>query len=95
MRYKQYGRRVLLSFGLGDSVAVNYLIDIPTIKIWKALLDFESDSMIDRVLHTQFPLIFEDTKQGLPPGVIFYASDFVRPFQGAQHNVTALLTNLR
>ena len=94
LRYKQDGRCVLLSFGLGDSVAVNSLIVIPTVKVWKALFDFELDSMIARALHAQFPLIIEATKHGLPPGIIFSASAFVRPLRGAQYNDKALLANL-
>ena len=94
LRYKQDGRCVLLSFGLGDSVAVHSLNGILTIKVWKVLLDFELDSMIARDVHVQFPLIFEATKHGLPPGIIFYASAFVRPLQGARYNDKALLTNL-
>ena len=33
LRCKQYGKCVLLSFGLGNSVAVNSLIGIPSIKV--------------------------------------------------------------
>jgi len=94
IRYSKNGKKEILSFGLGDSVAVNSLVGIPTIKRWQCLLDFEDNSMIARGLNTKFPFIFEATKHGLPPGVVFSPSDFVRPLQGSMQSVTALLTNL-
>ena len=75
-------------------MAVNSLVGIPTIKVWKSLLDFNENTFIARGLHTQFPLIYKSTKHRLPPGVMFSAADFVPPFQGLIQNVTALLTNL-
>ena len=71
IRYSKNDKKEILSFGLGDSVAVNSLVGIPTIKAWQYLLDFEDSSMISRGLNTKFPLIFEATKHGLPPGVGF------------------------
>ena len=94
IRYSTKGKQELLSFGLGDSVAVNSLIGIPTIKAWKSLLDFNTNTLIARSINTQFPLIYESTKHGLPPGIIFSPSDFIRPLPGSMQSVTALLTNL-
>ena len=39
-------------------------------------------------------MIYEATKQGLPPGVAFSSADFVRPMQGSTDKAIALLTNL-
>ena len=93
IRYTKKGKQEILSFGLGDSVAINSLVGIPITKAWQCVLDFNNNSMIALGLNTRFPLIFEATRHGLPPGVIFLASDFVRPFQGYMQSVTALLTN--
>ena len=73
---------------------VDSFVSISIIKAWQCLLDFNNNSIIVRGLNTRFPLIFEATKHGLPPGVIFLASDFVRPLQGSMQSVTALITNL-
>ena len=94
IRYPKNGKREILSFGLGDSVAVNSLVGIPTIKAWQCLLGFNKKLLVARGLNTQFPLIYEATKHGLPPCVVFPASDFVRPLLGSIHSVTAILTNL-
>ena len=94
MRYTQNGKRVILSFGLGDSVSVNSLVGIPTIKEWKSIFDFESNMLVARGINTKFPMIYEATKQGLPPGVAFSSADFVRPMQGSTDKAIALLTNL-
>ena len=94
IRYTKNGKREILSFGLGDSVAVNSLVGIPTIKAWQSLLDFNKNSLEARGLNTQFHLISEATKHGLPPGVVCPASYFVRPLPGSMHSVAAFLTNL-
>ena len=94
MRYKQNGKRVILSFGLGESVSVNSIVGIPTIKAWKTMFDFESNTLVARGIRTQFPMIYEATKQGLPSGVSFSPADFIRPMQGSTNNAIALLTNL-
>ena len=93
LRYKNDGKNIILSFGLGASVTVNSIIGIPTIKAWKCLFDFDSHELIARGLNTKFPLVYEATRQGLPPGVDFKDENFVRPLKGAVHVVTALLTN--
>ena len=94
MRYKQNAKRVILSFGLGDSVAVNSIVGIPTIKTWRSMFDFESNVLVARGINTKFPMIYEATKQGLPPGITFSPVDFVRPMHGSTSNAIALLTNL-
>ena len=71
VRYWINGKREILSFGLRDSVVVNSLVGIPTIKAWQYLLDFNKKILITRGLNTRFPLIYEATKHGLPPGVVF------------------------
>ena len=73
---KKDGKNVILSFGLGTSVTVNSIMGIPAIKAWKCLLDFECNELIFRGIKTEFPLVYEATKQGLPSGVMFNAVDF-------------------
>ena len=50
LRYKQDGKQVILSFGLGDSVAVNSIVGILTIKALISLFDFETHELIARGL---------------------------------------------
>ena len=76
IRYTRNGKREILSFGLGNILAVNSLVRIPTIKAWQCLLDFNKNSLIVRGLNTRSPLIYETTKYGLPPGVVFLVSVF-------------------
>ena len=38
LHYEKNGKRVLLSFGLGDSVTVNSIVGIPTIQAWNIFL---------------------------------------------------------
>ena len=92
LRYKNGGRNVILSFGLGDSVTVNSIVGVPTIKEWKCIFDFESHELVARGLNTKFPLVYEATTHGLPPGVMFDNADFVRPMNDTT-GATALLTN--
>ena len=54
LRYKQNGKRVILSFGSGDSVAVNSIVCIPIIKAWKSVFDFESDTLVATGINTKF-----------------------------------------
>ena len=93
LRYKNDDKNVILSFGLGASVTVNSIVGVPTIKAWKCLFDFDSHELIARGLNTKFPLVYEATRQGLPPGVVFSNKNFVRPMNGAMHTASALLTN--
>ena len=77
----------------GASVTVNSIVGIPTIKAWKCLFDFDSHELIARGLNTKFPLVYDVTRQGLPPGVVFDNENFVRAMNGAMHTASALLTN--
>ena len=58
------------------------------------MFDFESNTLVARGINTKFPMIYEATKQGLPPGITFSPSNFVRPMHGSTDNKIALLTNL-
>ena len=73
--YGMTGKKVLLSFGLGDSIAVNSIVGVPTIKSWKTVLDFTSDTLLVKGLNTEFLLVYEATKHGLPPGVEFLSTN--------------------
>ena len=94
LRYDRDGKGVLLSFNLGDSVTVNSIVDIPTIKAWKSIFDFNANIKVAKRFKTTFPLIYEATKHGLPVDTIFSDGHFVRPIQGSPRNALSLLTNI-
>ena len=58
------------------------------------MFDFKANTLVAREINTQFPLIYEATKQGLPPGVTFSPADFVRPIQGITDMDIDMLTNI-
>ena len=58
------------------------------------MFDFESNTLVASGINTKFLMIYEATKQGLPPGVTFSPEDFIRPIQGSTDNEIALLTKL-
>ena len=93
LRYKNDDKNVVLSFGLGASVTVNSIVGVPTIKAWKCLFDFDSHELIARGLNTKFPLVYEVTRQGLSPSVVFSDENFVRPMNGPMHTTSTLLMN--
>ena len=64
MRYKQGGKRAVLSFGLGEDVAVNLLVSFPTLCQWGGVFNFGENSFVACSINTRFPPIYESTKQG-------------------------------
>jgi len=58
------------------------------------MFDLEADALVAYGIITQFPLSYEATKQGTPPGVIFSPADFVRPVHGTADQSFAILTNI-
>ena len=84
---------MLILFGLGDSVTVNSIVGIPTIKAWKSIIDFNANILVAKGLKTTFPLIYKATKHGLPVDTIFSDENFVRPIQGSSRTALSLLTN--
>ena len=94
LRHTQNGKPAVISFGLGAGIEVNSIVGLPTIKAWNSVFNFSSDELVATGINSRFPLIFESTKHGLPPGIAFSASDFVRPLQGSSSSATALLTNI-
>ena len=73
---------------------MNSIVGIPTIKAWKIVFDFESDTLVARGINTKFRMICEATKQGLPIGVNISQYNFVRPVQDPLSTATALLKNI-
>ena len=68
---------IILSFGLGASAAGNYIVGIPTIKLWRSVFDFDSNQIIAKSIKKKFTIIYEATNYGLPNGISFLSSDFV------------------
>ena len=46
LRYEQNSKQVLLLFGLVDSVTVNSILEIPTIKVLKIVFDFDTSTLV-------------------------------------------------
>ena len=51
-RYKlQDGTNATISFGLGKHVQVNAIIGLPTIRLWKLVLDLDDNKFYSKVLN--------------------------------------------
>ena len=70
---------ILLSFGLGNEVAVNAIIGKPTLKEWKGCVNFNNDTFTSEELMLQFEMEYKVADAGLPRNVIFDNTGFVRP----------------
>ena len=63
-------------FGLGEDVAVNLLVGLPTLRQWGSVFDFGENIFVACSINTYLPLIYEPTKKGLPVNVSFNVADF-------------------
>ena len=88
----QNNKRQVISFGLGESISVNSIIGLPQLRLWQASVCFHTNCLSSTLLKTQFPLIYEPTKVGIPAGEAFHQRDFIRPGPISPCNV--LVTNL-
>lgn len=70
-----------ISFGLGNSIAVNGLIGLPQLKKWKMILDFDTNTASSKNIKLSWIMEFVDAARGLPSQVHFDSSKFVRPHQ--------------
>ena len=75
-------------------MTVNSIVGILILKTWKVLFYFESHELIAHGLTTKFPLVYEATKHGLPPGIVFDSTDLVRHIQGNTQMDITLYTNI-
>ena len=73
------GNTLKFSFGLGESIAVNDIIGLPTIRKWRLALDVDANCASSKFLDVYFDLNFQRAASGIPTGVTFTASDSVRP----------------
>ena len=96
------GKPVLVSFGLGADVAVRSIIGVPTLRSWKASIDFGSNKLICPGLQRRFHLEYELARQGLPQGAVFNSQDFQRPQSAtvatvhlSEHDITAMTDGSR
>lgn len=78
-RYTVNGEALTISFGLGDSIAVNGIIGLPTLREWKMVLDIDEGIAYSKLLNLRWNMEFIDASQGLPQGVSFTEKDFVPP----------------
>ena len=74
-------------------MAVNSIVGILTINAWR-IFNFESHELIALEFTTKFPLIYEATKHGLPPCIVFDSSDFIRPIQRNTQMAITLCTHI-
>ena len=84
---KEDGTPVTLSFGLGTAIKVNVIIGLPTFRKWKMILDLDSCRATSKYLNIYFDLCFEHAAQGMPKGITFDSTQFIRP---PRHNTTGL-----
>ena len=76
---KPDGTNMTLEFGLGESISVNAIIGLPTLKEWKMVIDMDSCTATSKLLNLNFELAFQHAASGFPDGVTFKKEDFVRP----------------
>ena len=93
LNYKQGDKHSLLSFGLGEGVAVNSIIGIPTLRQWGGVFDFSLNSFTAKSLATRFSLQYEATAQGLPDHISFTSNDFIRSGSNATQTTIVLATS--
>ena len=86
--------KVVLSFGLGASVAVNSIVGIPTIKEWKFVMDLESNTLVACGINTEFLMHYKATKHGIPKGIVFNSTYFVCLFHGNTRNARVSISNI-
>ena len=79
-----------LSFGLGESISVNAIIGLPTLKEWKLIMDMDSSCATSKLLGQEFPLTFKHAASGFPDGVAFAKEDFVRPLRHTPSGLSLL-----
>ena len=68
-----------VSFGLGESISVNVIIDLPIIKEWKLVLDVDAKMATSKLFGVHFDLSFQHAANGFSEGIQFKKEDFVRP----------------
>lgn len=73
------GKALTISFGLGNSIAVNGIVSLTTLRDWKMVLDMDDGIAYSKLLNLQWNIEFIDASQGLPHGVSFTEKDFVPP----------------
>ena len=71
---------ILLSFGLGNEVAVNSIIGKLTVKEWKGCVDFNNNIFTSEKLMLQFDMEYKVADTGLPKNGIFDSTGFIRPY---------------
>ena len=83
-----HGKPMLLSFGLGKSVAVNALIGLPTLTACKMILDLHENKAHSKEASIWFPITLSKAASGLPNHVNFSENSFIRP----KHTPTSVST---
>ena len=78
---KPDGSNMKLSFGLGESISVNAIIGLPTLKEWKMIMDMDSGIATSKLLRREFPLTFKHAASGFPDDVTFVQDKFIIPLR--------------
>ena len=78
-RHQDTNTEKLLCFGLGDGIAVNGLIGLPTLRDWQIVLDIVLSKAYPKSMRIQWDMEFVDAAKGLPADIKFHKSEFVQP----------------
>ena len=78
-QYKVGNKHELINFGLGNSIAVNRLLGLPTLQKWQMVLDIHRERLFSKALGLSWPMEFTEAAKGLPPYTKFSSDDFKRP----------------
>ena len=73
------GNNITLSFGLGLAIKVNPIVGLTTFHKWKLIMDLDTKKLISKKIGLYFDVCFQYAATGLPSGVIFVSSQFIRP----------------
>ena len=57
-------------------------------------MDFESNTLVDRGINTEFPMHYEAKKHSIPKDVSFNSAEFAHLFHGNARNARVLLSNV-
>ena len=73
------GENIYLSFGLGLGIKLNAIVGPPTFRECKLILDLDANRVISKSFGLYFDLCFENAATGLPAGITFDTTKFLRP----------------
>ena len=84
---------VLLSFGLGETISVNAIIGLPTLRSWKMVLDIDEYQANSKTLNQYFELSYQHAATGLSSGITVSCNNVICPSRSNKIGRT-IATNL-